>query len=255
MTEKPDQMPALQLESVSKSFGGVRAVQDVSLTVPQGECRALIGPNGAGKTTLFNVIAGTLKCDSGTITMFGQNITRKPMQGRARLGLGRTYQISQLFLALSVEENLFLATAGTGKIRLNPFKLWTDHAQERDWATQIARRVRLEDKLKTPVAELSHGEQRQLEIGMALAMKPRLVMLDEPAAGLSPSERSVITEMIDALERDITLILIEHDMDIALGLADQVTVMHQGQIIAAGTPGEIRTDAQVQAVYLGTAHV
>jgi len=255
MTERPDQMLALKLESVSKSFGGVRAVQKVSLAVPQGERRALIGPNGAGKTTLFNVIAGTLKCDGGTITMFGRNITRMSIQRRAHLGLGRTYQISQLFLALSVEENLFLATAGTGKLRLNPFKLWTDHAQEREWAMRIAQRVRLQEQLKTPVAELSHGEQRQLEIGMALAMNPRLVMLDEPAAGLSPGERSVITEMIDSLERDIALVLIEHDMDIALGLADQVTVLHQGQVIAAGTPEEIRANAEVQAVYLGTAHV
>jgi len=255
MTARPDQVPALELASVSKSFGGVRAVQDVSLTVLQGERRALIGPNGAGKTTLFNVIAGALKIGSGTITMFGRNITYLSMQRRAHLGLGRTYQISQLFLALTVEENLFLAAAGTRRLPLNPLKRWTEYLHERDWALEIARRVQLEAKLGSPVAELSHGEQRQLEIGMALAMRPRLVMLDEPAAGLSPGERNAISAMIDALERDITLVLIEHDMDIALGLADYVTVLHQGKIIASGTPNEIRANDLVQAVYLGTTHV
>lgn len=252
---KPDQMHALEVTSVTKSFGGVHAVRSVSFGVPVGERRALIGPNGAGKTTLFNTITGELIPNEGSIKIFGIDITKKSIQDRANLGLGRTYQISQLFLDLTVEENLYLAgTGGIGKAFrfLTP---WHKDSVERDWACQTAEQVGLQDYINSRVAELSHGLQRQLEVGMALAMRPRLIMLDEPAAGLSPSERIILTEIIKKLPRSVTLILIEHDMDIVLDIADRITVMYHGSVIAEGTPADIRSNQEVQKVYLGSSYV
>ncbi len=249
----PDQQqPALVVSSLSKSFGGVHAVQTVSLTIPAGERRALIGPNGAGKTTLFNLIAGELKADTGSVVLFGTDITRKSVQERARLGLGRTYQISQLFLKMTVEENLFLAAA-----RNLPFRLtrpWNRQAEERELAFQAAERVGLTPYMNQKVEDLSHGQQRQLELGMAVAMRPRLIMLDEPAAGLSPSERVILAKLIKDLPKDATLILIEHDMEIVLDLADTITVLNRGQVIAEGKPAEIRSNQEVQKVYLGSSY-
>jgi branched-chain amino acid transport system ATP-binding protein len=251
---KPDQMHALAVSSVSKSFGGVHAVRSTNLLVPVGERRALIGPNGAGKTTLFNLIAGELPADEGKIEIFGIDITKKTVQGRANLGLGRTYQISQLFLELTVEENLFLAGRANHKIEFHFFKLWRNYEEERRWARQVAEQVGLINHLDQKVSEISHGLQRQLEVGMAIAMRPRLIMLDEPAAGLSPSERLILTRLIKDLPREVTLILIEHDMEIVLDLADNITVLHHGAVIAEGTPAEIKTNQEVQDVYLGSAH-
>jgi len=249
----PDQQqPALVVTSLSKSFGGVHAVQSVNLTVQAGERRALIGPNGAGKTTLFNLIAGELKPDSGSVVLFGSDITRKSVQQRAKLGLGRTYQISQLFLKMTVEENLFLAAA-----RNLPFRIiqpWKRQVEERELALQAAKQVGLEPFMHQTVADLSHGQQRQLELGMAIAMRPKLIMLDEPAAGLSPSERIILAKLIKELPRETTLILIEHDMEIVLDLADTVTVLNRGEIIAEGKPSEIRANQQVQQVYLGSSY-
>ena len=250
----PDQMHALAVSSISKSFGGVHAVRKTSLSVPVGERRALIGPNGAGKTTLFNLIAGELQADEGNIEIFGVDITRKSVQQRARLGLGRTYQISQLFLEMTVEENLFLAGGANKKIEFQFSKLWRNHDEVRDWARQVAEQVGLADHLDKTVSEISHGLQRQLELGMAIAMRPRLIMLDEPAAGLSPSERVVLTGLIRDLPGDITLVLIEHDMEIVLDLADRITVLHRGAVIAEGTPAEIKSNQEVQQVYLGSSY-
>jgi branched-chain amino acid transport system ATP-binding protein len=250
-----DQVPVLRLDQVSKSFGGVHAVRDASLSVLGGERRALIGPNGAGKTTLFNLVAGSLPVDRGVITMFGETVTRWPMQRRARLGLGRTYQTSQLFGDLTVEENLVLATFGGAGTRLRILSPWRSQHEDRAWVAEVAREVGLADRLQEKVSAISHGEQRQLEIGMALAMRPRLVMLDEPSSGLSPGERVVITELIHRLPRDLTLVLIEHHMELALGVADRVTVLHRGSVISEGTPDDIRADPEVQAVYLGAPRV
>lgn len=249
----PDlQQPALVVSSLSKSFGGVHAVQSVSLSIPAGERRALIGPNGAGKTTLFNLIAGELKADKGSVILFGTDITNSSVQQRARLGLGRTYQVSQLFLKMTVEENLFLAAA-----RNLPFTLtrpWTRQANERELAFQSAERVGLTPFLQQKVADLSHGQQRQLELGMAVAMQPQLIMLDEPAAGLSPTERVILSKLIKDLPKETTLILIEHDMDIVLDLADTITVLNRGEVIAGGKPAEIRSNHEVQKVYLGSSY-
>jgi branched-chain amino acid transport system ATP-binding protein len=251
----PDQVPVLRLDQVSKSFGGVHAVRDASLTVLGGERRALIGPNGAGKTTLFNLVAGALPVDRGRIMMFGETVTRWPMHRRARLGLGRTYQTSQLFGDLTVEENLLLATLGGKGTRLPLLEPWTGRAEDRAWVAEVAAQVGLADRLGEKVSAISHGEQRQLEIGMALAMRPRLVMLDEPSSGLSPGERVVITDLIQRLPKQLTVVLIEHHMELALGVADQVTVLHRGAVISEGTPDDIRADHAVQAVYLGAQRV
>jgi branched-chain amino acid transport system ATP-binding protein len=252
--EMPDQKHALLVTSVSKSFGGVHAVRSADLVVPVGERHALIGPNGAGKTTLFNVIAGEMPADEGKIEIFGVDITKKSVQERARLGLGRTYQISQLFLELTVEENLFLAGGANRKIEFHIVKPWRDYDEIRGWAHQVAEQVGLADHLDQKVSEISHGLQRQLEVGMAIAMRPRLIMLDEPAAGLSPSERVILTGLIKDLPEDVTLILIEHDMEVVLDIAEKITVLHRGSVIAEGTPTEIKQNHLVQDVYLGSAY-
>lgn len=244
-------MDALRVEQVSKAFGGVQAVRDVSLRVPVGERRALIGPNGAGKTTLFNLVAGEHRADRGLIELFGTDISRATVQKRAKLGLGRTYQISQLFNQLTVEENLFLAAAAKDKLEFRMNRSWRRQTRTRDWVREVAEQVHLHGQLGAKVAELSHGQHRQLEVGMALALRPQLIMLDEPAAGLSPSERVLLTRLIKDIDRQHTLIIIEHDMDIVLGVADRITVLHRGAVIAEGAPAEIRADAEVQRVYLG----
>lgn len=251
---QPDQMHALAVHDISKNFGGVHAVRSTNLVVPVGERRALIGPNGAGKTTLFNLITGELKADSGEIKIFGTDITRKSVQERSRLGLGRTYQITQLFLELTVEQNLFLAGKSRKKFGFQFVKPWRNYEEDLGWAYQVAKQVGLEDFMDEKVSEISHGMQRQLEVGMAIAMRPRLIMLDEPAAGLSPTERVILTGLIKKFPDDITLILIEHDMEVVLDIADQITVLNRGAVIAEGTPREIQQNEEVQQVYLGSSH-
>jgi len=244
---------ALDVRGVSKSFGGVRAVSDASFTVLRGARHALIGPNGAGKTTLFNLVAGELRADSGQIALFGQDITRLSVERRAGLGLGRTYQISQLFGGLTVADNLALATTRGRRLAFNLFSRRSADADMRAEIDEVAATVRLDGRLEQAVSELSHGEQRQLELGMVLAMRSELIMLDEPAAGLSPAERVTLAEVISSLPEDKTLILIEHDMDLVLSLAERITVLDRGHPIAEGTPSEIRSNTTVQDVYLGSA--
>ena len=250
-----DQPHALVAKELSKSFGGVHAVRSAGIAVPVGERRALIGPNGAGKTTMFNLITGAITPDQGSIEIFGVDITRKSVQARSRLGLGRTYQISQLLPALTVEENLYLAGKTNKGMDLRFLKPWQKYGAEREWAQEVAEQVGLQDYLNKKVAEISHGLQRQLEVGMAIAMRPRLIMLDEPAAGLSPSERLVLTGLIKKLPEDVTLVLIEHDMEVVLGIADKITVLYRGAVLAEGTPQEIRANQEVQDVYLGGSSV
>jgi branched-chain amino acid transport system ATP-binding protein len=192
--------------------------------------------------------------DEGQIKIFDVDITRKPIQERARLGLGRTYQISQLFLNLTVEENLFLAGAANKRMEFDLIKPWRKRMEIRAWGREVAEYVELTPYLNKKVSNLSHGLQRQLEIGMAISMRPRLIMLDEPAAGLSPSERVCLTDLIKKLKRDVTLILIEHDMEIVLDIANQITVLNRGSVIAEGTPAEIKSNIEVQNVYLGSSY-
>jgi branched-chain amino acid transport system ATP-binding protein len=246
--------PILLLRGVGRRFGGLHAVRDVDLDVRPGERRAILGPNGAGKTTLFNVIAGEFPPTSGSIELFGRDVTILPARRRVALGLTRTYQTSRLFLGLSVEDNLYLSVLGVEGGHLRPVLLPGRDRGLRARGREIAETVGLAGQLGTPVRDLSHGEQRQLEVGMALAGRPRLMMLDEPAAGLSRTERVRLTETLLGLDRSITLLLIEHDMDVALTVAEYVTMMHDGRVIVEGTPAEIRANELVHDLYLGRGH-
>jgi branched-chain amino acid transport system ATP-binding protein len=243
--------PILRLRGVGRRFGGVHAVREVDLEIGRGERRAILGPNGAGKTTLFNVISGEFPPTAGSIELFGRNVTIQPARKRAKLGLSRTFQTSRLFLGLSVEQNLYLAVLGVREGHLRPVRTGKD-AELRERARAMAGAVGLGDRLGQFVGELSHGEQRQLEVGMARVVEPRLMMLDEPAAGLSRAERVSLTELLLELDPSITLILIEHDMDVALRVAQWVTMMHEGRVIAEGTPADIRGNQLVHDLYLGS---
>jgi branched-chain amino acid transport system ATP-binding protein len=245
--------PILRLRGIGRRFGGLHAVRDVALDVAHGERRAILGPNGAGKTTLFNVISGDFPPSSGTIEFQGDEITQLSPSARAKLGMGRTYQKSRLFLGLSVEDNLYLAVLGVRTGHLRPVVLRRDR-ELRDRARDLAHTVGLEGRERTIVGSLSHGEQRQLEVGMARAVNPTLMMLDEPASGLSRGERVALTDLLLQLDPSITLILIEHDMDVALRVAERVTMMHDGSVIVEGTPDEIRANQTVHDLYLGRGY-
>jgi branched-chain amino acid transport system ATP-binding protein len=246
--------PILRLRGVGRRFGGLQAVSGVDLDVQAGERRAILGPNGAGKTTLFNVIAGEFPPTSGTIELFGADVTYLPARRRVGMGLTRTYQTSRLFLGLSVEDNLYLSLVGKQGGHLRPILIPSRDGRLRGEARETAERVGLGTVVGELVKNLSHGEQRQLEVGMALAGEPQLMMLDEPAAGLSRTERVKLTEMLTGLDRSITLLLIEHDMDVALTVAEYVTMMHDGRVIVEGTPAEIRANELVHDLYLGRGH-
>ncbi len=244
---------ALVLEGVTRAFGALRAVDEVSLTVAAGQKYAVLGSNGAGKTTLFNAITGDFPPSAGKILFFGEDITALQPFERIRKGLRRTYQSSLLFKELSVRDNLFLAVRGVGNKR---FSFWRTGAQHpSQLATDdILHRVRLDGLKDELVGNLAHGQQRQLEIGMALAGAPRLILFDEPAAGLSPAERRELVVLLRGLPAHMSYVLIEHDLDIALRVVEQVTVMHNGRVLKHGTPDEIENDAQVQAIYMGGKH-
>ena len=249
----PDPMSqvALRLEKVSKWFGGLRAVDGVELAVRPGERRALIGPNGAGKTTLFNLIAGALPVSEGRITLFGDDVTRLAQHRRAALGMARTFQITNLFGSLSVLQNVLLAAQALTRAKfamLRPLGRFTDLETR---AREALAAVGLDDRAASTVRHLSHGEQRQLEIAMALAGRPRVLLLDEPAAGLSSAEAHLMTALLRRLDPAITLLIIEHDMDIALEVAQQVTVLHYGRVIADGPREAVKADPTVREIYLG----
>jgi branched-chain amino acid transport system ATP-binding protein len=243
----------LNLTAVSKSFGGLTAVNDVSLAVGPGERRAIIGPNGAGKTTLFSLISGEQLPTSGRIELFGRDITRLASHRRAALGLTRTYQITNLFPRLSVMENCLLAVQALSPMK---FHMHRDLGRypaiiERTWSALDA--VSLLDKARATVRDLSHGEQRQLEVALALAGAPKLLLLDEPTAGLSPAESLMMTALLKKLDPSITLLIIEHDMDVAFQLTDRITVLHYGRVVADGMRDEVTANPLVQEIYLGAS--
>ena len=246
--------PTLRLRGVGRRFGGLFACDGVELVVERGERRAILGPNGAGKTTLFNVICGDIPASAGTVELFGEDVTKRPARYRAKLGLARTYQQSRLFNGLTVEDSIYLSIVGVEGGRLRPVLLPGKEKAIRERARVAAGRVAIQDKLGELVGNLSHGEHRQIAIAMALAAEPKALMLDEPASGLSRGERQLLTELLLSLDRDITLILIEHDMDIALNVAEQVTMMHDGRVIVEGTPDEIRANETVHDLYLGRGY-
>lgn len=249
----PHTADALVLTGVGRRFGALAAVSDVTLRIRTGERRAILGPNGAGKTTLFNTICGDYPPTSGMIRYFGQDISRLKPHQRSRLGIGRTYQSSILFNGLTVLENLYLAVRAARPGRFSLLKAGKGDADVAR-AKALADRVRVSALLDTRIDAISHGQRRQVEIGMALAGEPKLLMLDEPAAGLSAAERPELVALIRSLPRSLTLVLIEHDMDVALSNADMVTVMKDGRIVAENTPALIADDPMVRSIYLGEGH-
>lgn len=241
---------ALELEAVSRHFGALVALADINLAVEAGERRAVLGSNGAGKTTLFNAITGDFPPTTGRVRLFGEDVTDLPVHERVRRGLRRTYQISLLFDGLSVVDNVYLACRGVSRGRFSLRRPKRDDSAMAS-AESLLGAVHLDTVRDTPVANLSYGQQRQLEIALALAGAPRLILFDEPAAGLSPTERAELVEILQSLPEHISYIIIEHDMDVALRVSERVTMMHNGRVFKEGTPAEIEADAEVQELYLG----
>jgi branched-chain amino acid transport system ATP-binding protein len=244
---------ALELRGVTRMFGALAALTDVTITVRPGERRAVLGSNGAGKTTLFNCITGDFPPSSGTIRFFGEDITHFPPYERIRRGLRRTYQISALFPGLTVHDNVYLACCGVSRGRFSPLRPGVDDALMHA-ADALVQAVHLTAVREQRVSELAHGQQRQLEIALALAGAPRFVLFDEPAAGLSPAERLELIQILTSLPAHIGYIIIEHDMDVALRVVESVTMMHNGRIFKEGLPREIESDPEVQELYLGGGH-
>ncbi len=244
-------MTALELRGLSRSFGGLRVTADVSLAVEAGERRLIIGPNGAGKTTLFNLIAGELRSDRGSIHLRGRDITRLPNRARAHLGLARTYQIITLFPRDTLLRNVILALLGLMPLRWNPFVRLDGQQDLIRRAREALASVGLEGIADRPLSETSYGERRRVEIAMALAQNPRVLLLDEPFAGLSADERRDVQRLLQGIPRDVTVVMIEHDMDVALEFADRITLLHFGQVIVEGTRAEVVSHPRTREVYLG----
>ncbi len=246
------QKAIFELKDISKSFDGLQALDSVNLTVHHGERHAIIGPNGAGKTTLFNVIIGELDPDAGEIHLYGRLLNKRPTRKRIQMGLGRTYQITNLFQELTAEENIFLAVNGSAKKALRLFKPWRSENQKVAQVLRIIEQIGLHKKqLQTPVRELSYGDQRKLDLSLAIAGSPKLLLLDEPMAGLARSERPHIARLIKELDPEIAVIVIEHDIEVAFEIVETVTVLHMGRIIAQGDPKTIRTNREVRELYMG----
>jgi branched-chain amino acid transport system ATP-binding protein len=242
-------MEALRIQSLKKAFGGLPAIADVSLLVEAGERRLIIGPNGAGKTTLFNLLTGDLPRDAGSIALFGTEVSRLATHHRVHMGLARTYQIITLFPKDTLEHNVALSLMGLSRTRWSMFGRLPAHFRAE--ACAVLARVGLEGAAKRPIAEVAYGEKRRVEIAMALAQKPRLLLLDEPLAGLSREERTQVKGLIAGIPRETTVVMIEHDMDTALDLADRITVLHYGRVIVEGTRAEVVADPKTREVYLG----
>ena len=244
-------MTALSVQSLSKSFGGLRVTANVTLNIAVGERRLIIGPNGAGKTTLFNLITGEIAPDSGRIALFGHDITRAACRRRAHLGMARTYQIITLFPHDTILRNVTLALLGLSPLRWNAF-LDLDRQQHlADSAREALTRVGLEAIAERPLAQTSYGERRRVEIAMALAQNPKVLLLDEPFAGLSIDERRDVQKLLAAIPREVTVVMIEHNMDVALDLADRITLLHFGEVIVEGTRTEVVEHPRTREVYLG----
>jgi len=242
-------MEALRIQNLKKAFGGLPAIADVSLSVEAGERRLIIGPNGAGKTTLFNLLTGDLPRDAGSIALFGTEVSRLATHHRVHMGLARTYQIITLFQKDTLEHNVALSLMGLSRTRWSMFGRLPAHFHAE--ACAVLARVGLEAAAKRPIAEVAYGEKRRVEIAMALAQKPRVLLLDEPLAGLSREERTQLKGLIAGIPRETTVVMIEHDMDTALDLADRITVLHYGRVIVEGKRAEVVADPKTREVYLG----
>jgi branched-chain amino acid transport system ATP-binding protein len=244
-------MRALTVRGLSKAFGGLRVTRNVNLAVEPGERRLIIGPNGAGKTTLFNLITGELHQDDGSIHLFDRDITRVASRKRTHLGMARTYQIITLFPRDTILRNVMLALLGLSPMRWNPWLVLHRQPHLVDAARAALKRVGLDNIADRPLAETSYGEKRRVEIAMALAQNPKVLLLDEPFAGLSIDERRDVRQLLSSIPRDVTIVMIEHDMDTALDLADRITLLHFGEVIVEGTRAEVVADPRTREVYLG----
>jgi branched-chain amino acid transport system ATP-binding protein len=243
--------PALQVAHLRKSFGGLPVTHDVSLTVQPGERRLIIGPNGAGKTTLFNQIAGEISCDAGSIHLFGEDVTRLPVRRRAHLGVSRTYQVITLFARDTLLHNVVLGMLGIANLRFRPLRKLAGETELYERAREVLATVGLAQRADALAGEVSYGEQRRAEIAVAMAQKPRLLLLDEPLAGLSHDERIIVRDLIAAIPRETTIVMIEHDMDVALAFAEQISVLHYGQLIVEGDRETVVNHPRTREVYLG----
>ncbi|MBV8793162.1 MAG: ABC transporter ATP-binding protein [Pseudolabrys sp.] len=245
-------VPALELRSLAKSFGGLKATRDVTFRVMPGDRKAIIGPNGAGKTTLFNLITGIYPVTSGQIFLFGNDVTKWRSHQRTALGMARTFQVTSLFPKLTVLDNVLLAING---LQPSKFVMWRPLASYRstyDKAHSLLERASFLDRKDVEVRNLSHGEQRQLEIVLGLASDPKILLLDEPAAGLSSGESTEMAHFLIKLPRDLAILLIEHDMDVVFDVCAEISVLHFGELLETGTPEQIKKSQRVQEIYLGT---
>jgi branched-chain amino acid transport system ATP-binding protein len=246
------EVPALELKGLCKSFGGLQATREVTLRIMPGDRQAIIGPNGAGKTTLFNLITGIYPVTSGQVLLFGQDVTGWPSHRRTALGMARTFQVTSLFPKLTVLDNVLLAIEG---LRPSKFVMWrflSSYKEVYDKAHHLLEQANFLDRKDTEVRNLSHGEQRQLEIVLGLASDPKILLLDEPAAGLSSGESTEMAEFLMKLDPKLAILLIEHDMDVVFDVASKISVLHFGEILESGTPQQIHSSARVQEIYLGT---
>ena len=242
---------ALAVQGLTKSFGGLLVTARVDLAVAEGERRLIIGPNGAGKTTLFNLVTGELRPDEGTVTLFGRDITRVPGRRRAHLGISRTYQIITLFPRDTLLRNVTLSLLGRSPLRWNPLVRLERQGTLLARAREALARVGLEHLAERPLAQTSYGERRRVEIAMALAQNPRVLLLDEPFAGLSIEERRDVLHLVARIPRSVTVVMIEHDMDVALDFAERITVLHFGHVVVEGTRGEVVAHPRTREIYLG----
>src|SRR4051794_13195792 len=244
-------MSALTIKALRKAFGGLRVTKDIDLNVEPGERRLIIGPNGAGKTTLFNLITGEIPPDAGRVLLFGRDITRVPSRHRPHLGMARTYQIITLFGRDTILHNVTLALLGLSPRRWNPLRRLDREEQLVEEARAALARVGLDHICHRPLSQTSYGERRRVEIAMALAQNPKLLLLDEPFAGLSVDERRQVQELLRGMPREMTIVMIEHNMDVALDFAERITLLHFGEVIVEGTRAEVVADHRTREVYLG----
>ena len=245
-------VPVLELKGLDKRFDGLHAVRDVTLRIMAGDRKAIIGPNGAGKTTLFNLITGIYPVTSGQVLLFGQDVTNWPRHRRTALGMARTFQVTSLFLGLTVLDNVLLAINGVQPSKFVMWRFLSSYRETYDKAHHLLEQASFLDRKDTQVRNLSHGEKRQLEIVLGLASNPKILLLDEPAAGLSSGESAEMAEFLMKLDSKLAILLIEHDMDVVFDVASHISVLHFGEVLETGTPQQIHSSAKVQEIYLGT---
>ena len=244
--------PCLSLQGLSKTFGGLHAVEEVDLEVLPGDRKGIIGPNGAGKTTLFNLITGVFPPSSGKVVLFGQNVSKWPTHRRAGLGMSRTFQVTNLFSKLTVLDNMLLAAQGLKAMKFSMWRFLSSYTDLHDKCRQLLESVGFWDRRDMEIRHLSHGEQRQIEIVLGLATDPKLLLLDEPAAGLSTAESHEMADFLNGLDPNLAILMIEHDMDVAFAVVKTISVLHYGKVVEEGSTDHVRASEKVREIYLGT---